>query len=179
MSRDPSLLLDEEVLLNAVVRGRPRRGQTAAERLANLQQRYDERLYQRLLTDASGSEAVLLGTDEIASALDARTALATLYVGTGQRGGVAIHTLIITREETRAGVVETDFPDAIVTIGDVEMTPTGFLVSELRQALREDPGAAVATDSALQLLASDRERLFGWAPERSPSCGPRARTTCA
>ena len=164
-SRDPSMLLDEEVLLNAVVRGRPRRGQTAAERLANLQLRYDERLYQRLLTDASGSEAVLLGTDEIASALDARTALAMLYVGTGQHGGVAIHTLIITREGCRAGVVETDFPDSIVTVDGVEMTPTGFLASELRRDLRDDPGDAVATDSALGLLATDRERIFGWASE--------------
>jgi hypothetical protein len=159
-------LLDKDTILTAYICPNDIQvGDAPAERLANLQLRYDSHLNERLLAVAPSQELLYLSTEDVRAALDDRTVLLDFYLGATQDGRIAVYLLAITREEVRASATVHNFPDAQVKMGDGEralpMTPIAVLVQSLRRNLAADPGARLVDREAGQSLEKDLRGFLG------------------
>ncbi|NQX13453.1 CHAT domain-containing protein [Microbacteriaceae bacterium VKM Ac-2855] len=157
--------VDERTLLTAYIEpDNPRSGDSPADRLANLRHAYDAHLNRQLA--GHRSDPIFLPMDVIRSSLDERTVLLVQYLGRTHDGNLAILTLALGKDIERTMVVDLGVPDE----GDVRveldgrivaMSPVSGWVEALREELEPAPQSWSATPTALGLLESGREALFG------------------
>jgi len=118
----------------------PAAGTTPAEQLANLQQRYDRVLEQRLTLLASAQEATVHSLEEIREALDAKTVVLQLFLGQYKEKRAVI-ALLASKETIEVSVV----PDAtplMLEMREGDRIETAYSYEEdvylMRSAILED-----------------------------------------
>ena len=160
--------LFEQVLVAYRSAGRETAGATAAERRDNLVRRLDLHVRARLAA-LDESRLARFTLDEVAARLPADAVLLDVFL---PRGGAAMgYCLGVTSAEQRLfGVRGDDSGIRGVVLGGTtaehEMTPSAFLVAELRQHLQDDPPPGVpATAEVLAMLAEQGRRFLGHAFE--------------
>ena len=164
---DSAPLLDENLLLTSYARPNEQRsGDTAQERLTNLQHTFDERLNQQLLSNVSNHGQTLLAAGDVRAAIDAQTVIAYFYLGRSATGTVAVYVLLLTREDSWIGSTSHDFPDGLVEMSDGELqvvgSPFALLVESLRSNLMSQAtGPRLVTHEAEQILSEYMEGYFG------------------
>lgn len=106
----PGSRIDRMRRLLAFVRAdEPASGETALERLTNLQARFDDRLERRLAQHSATREAEVFGFEELRGALPERTALLQLFLGE-RNGKRAVHVLLGARAGTWLNVTPDEHP---------------------------------------------------------------------
>ncbi len=139
-------------------------GGTAAERLRNLQIRFDGGLDRQLAADDSGEWVPDLET--LQAKLDEKTVLVMEYVGTHATGALTVTTLLIARDgfgSAIAMIPDVPFADVSMESGEetIVANVVGAAVSELRDRIVSPPGPFAADSKALEALEGDHEMYLG------------------
>ncbi|RMH20933.1 MAG: CHAT domain-containing protein [Acidobacteria bacterium] len=167
-TEESSPALGEELLLAAYAGpGTRRPGAGPAEVLANLEQRYDERLDRRLRAQGVDRAGLLRAPDRLRSALGRRSVLLSYFIGPSPDGRLGLYVLLLTRDRCRltAGIVP-DLPGGMAWVGNGEAAVAASLfaplIADLRQRLIDgDPGPANVVPEVARTLAELKQSFFG------------------
>lgn len=145
-----SVDIDEEALLGVYIRRFDGgAGATAAERLANLQHRFDAHVDDELLPLAS-AQAQTLTPDALRGCIDEDTVVLDLYLDVDASGARTSLALASTRAETQ-----------VVRNADAGTGPIGDQVGALRRSVVQYTPVGLVDPDAQQQLATDATTLFG------------------
>lgn len=132
-------------------------GAGPAQRLANLQQAYDEEVNRRLLTAADSSLQLFGRAEDMQARLDERTVLVSYYLGTGPAGEMALYLLVLTREEMWMSFGVGDLPSGVVNLQHeeraVEVSLFGMAVQDLLEVITATPWKGTVDPRAAKTLA--------------------------
>jgi CHAT domain len=164
-SRDTRPPIDDEDFLISILGPAERAlGDDRWDRLFALQRRYDGRITERLLFDAESGEPTFASLTDVQAALDERTVLVCLYVGSTGDGRHGIQVLTATQDDGRLFGIGFNAPDHLISLESHGRTalinPMTMLVRDIRLALQEDPKERPATAEAhAALMRGSREFL--------------------
>ena len=140
-------------------------GDSAVERLINLEHRYDTTLHERLVSMSAGTSGLLASEGAVRDALEEDTVLLQYYCPCPMNAEPFLVLTLSTRTETRWSVVRLKgaaSPMRLTLDGvEVEYTYASGLVQSLREAVNEDPGAEPLSGGARQVISDATEVFFG------------------
>jgi CHAT domain-containing protein len=173
-------LSDEEIALSAYIQPEEFQfsGESASERVANLQHSFDANLNLRLLAGVGDKEALTFSVEQIRGALDDRTALLNYYIGLSEDRELAVWLFLLTHEGASLTWVKSpgfSGGGSILTAGDeqrLRLNPAAVRIQELRRMLLETPEADFVARGAGELLAEDVQNFLG--PLQEPLAQLRA-----
>ncbi|MFN8196418.1 MAG: CHAT domain-containing protein [Nocardioidaceae bacterium] len=163
---EDGLFAEDALLTTFTTRAEIRPGQTAQERLANMQRAFDERVFRALTAGTARDEHPWQELDDLRSRLDDETALLDIVAGVDLDDRLVLHTLVTTGAETvhfRQGVADLPgFATPADDDGTVLRHPLADDVRRLRAAVTEHPGLGrdVGREAQQELAALGR-RLWG------------------
>jgi CHAT domain-containing protein len=144
-------------------------GASPETRLTNLKHRYDMHLTGRLYAARAGTERLYLSAADVQAALDERTVLLDFYLGATDDGRMAVHVLLLTREEVLATVIAHPTPSIQVYMEDqgrrLHSSPFGLLVEATREGILEEPEGDVVSPNGSELLQDMLRGFLGPFPE--------------
>ncbi len=159
---------ENDLVLNSFIDGRrAMSGDSSLIALENLQIRFDELVYDKLLRNGGNTESYIQMFAQLDKVLAPDTVLMICYFGSVPSGEGAIYTFLITREEKRlyTGVLQ-DFPS-----GRIEMTLDGrkittsalaYMTYLTRQEIRTETfRGRVVTPEGKQRLEEDSSQFLG------------------
>ena len=166
-TQDEKGYFDEDALLTSYIGNiKSRGGRNAQEMLGNLQIKFDELLYTRLIAEGSCPEEYLGMVQHIQSNLDADTILLINYFGSVIDGRGAIFSFFITNEtlQLHTGILD-GFPSGYIEMDDGETTisrsPLNFMIAETRKEIKADVYRRVITPEGKQRLIEDSKQYLG------------------
>jgi hypothetical protein len=158
-------LIDEQLLTSYARPDAASGGTTPHQRLANLQERYDESLSSALLQGARERPPVLLSGVDLSRAIDERSIVVVLFVGADMRGMLTVYSFAFTEDRIGQSATINDIPLAHAWFGNAErellVSPLAPAVTTLRADLLADPGLRDVAPAAGDRLAADEHAYLG------------------
>jgi hypothetical protein len=161
-------LVEESVLTAYMAEPERRAGATPSERMANLQQAYDERIDARMQPSQLASFQAWT-EDLVRGMLPERSVLVDIYMAVYTNGSIANYVLAMAKDDTVAAIIShpNDLPDSEVFMTDpvsgrqVALNPQAFVVQDAREFVVAEPGIGrLASREALERLKVDRDRFL-------------------